>query len=61
MKIYRICKDCAKQLYPLKIRRSKQMKGITAIEGNCDICGEKKILTPLRDYFYAIGHQPSWD
>ena len=60
--IYAICDDCSKQLYPDKALDKDCLSGITVHEGNCDICGNKSYLVPLRDFWYALTNDEKyWD
>lgn len=57
-----ICGECATQLYPPIVLRSKELNGITISNGKCDICKIKSVNIPLRDLWRCIDSKSRmWD
>lgn len=53
-----VCFDCGK-----KVDKTKGRMFYTCHESNCDVCGEVKSVTAVRDFGYPSfeGHSRSWE
>lgn len=60
-RIYAICLQCAKQIYPPHIINSDKLSAITVSKNKCCICRIIKICIPIKDFWYACGNNNSWD